>query len=189
MGRGAARRIPLKGEPKVAPWRPGQRHARGPAWRYIQGMKSLHLSLAAVLLSSSCAWASPSSVASSALDSLSTSVGASSDAISGLSNSSSGGGKKTVDAGPYRVLALHPAGGEHQWVALQGAEAHNQGVTWRLKLPQAVVDQVQPQAGQVWAVSDRAYGHAVAQAPQAAPFFVLVNDAWAGGLSNRAVTP
>lgn len=126
-----------------------------------------------------------SSAASSALESSGTSIGLSSDAISGVSASSSPGGKKVtqgdyriertqaLDEGPARVaLDLRP---EPQ-AAAQGAQA------WQLRLPLALATQHDLQPGQIVRVRTRDYGLALLRPGAEQAFYLVVDDAWARAL-------
>jgi hypothetical protein len=141
-----------------------------------------------------------SSAASSALDSLSTSVGVFSGAVSGVSTSSSPGGGK-VAQGDYHIerattlegtparLALRlqavrePAAAGDAW----GPPDAPQGRGWTLRLPQAVALAQALEPGQVLTVRERPYGFGLWKAGQAQPFYLVVHDTWAQALQAHPV--
>lgn len=141
-----------------------------------------------------------SSAASSALDSLSTSVGVFSGAVSGVSTSSSPGGGK-VAQGDYRIERATAMDGTPMRMALRlqavpeptaaGAvwappDAPH-GRAWTLQLPQAVVVVQALEPGQVLTVRERPYGFGLWRTGQAQPFYLVVHDVWAQALQAHPI--
>lgn len=141
-----------------------------------------------------------SSAASSALDSLSTSVGVFSGAVSGVSTSSSPGGGK-VAQGDYRIERATAMDGTPMRMALRlqavpeptaagevwAAPDAPHGRAWTLQLPQAVVVAQALEPGQVLTVRERPYGFGLWKTGQAQPFYLVVHDAWAQALQAHPI--
>ncbi len=130
------------------------------------------------------------SSASSALDSLSTSVGVFSGAVSGVSTSSSPGGGK-VAQGDYRIERTHLLDGTPVRVALDLRPTEASEATgaqpWQLRLPADVVSASALEPGQVVAVRERTYGFGLWQPGAPQPFYLVVHDHWARALEARAL--
>lgn len=149
-----------------------------------------------------------SSVTSSALDSLSASVGVASGALSG-SVSSVSPGKAQVAQGPYRIAALQRPADAPQWVwlDLQPAQPPAGGVgpvhpapgraaaqtdgpglmpePWRLRLPAALADTAGLDTGQVLTVQTRPYGLGVWAQAGGVPLYLVLHDDWAQAMAVR----
>lgn len=130
------------------------------------------------------------SSASSALDSLSTSVGVFSNAVSGVSTSSSPGGGK-VAQGEYRIEQAQalPGSPARMAVTLQPtqASAAEGAQPWQLRLPADVFSAAELQPGQVLAIRERPYGFGLWRSQDAQPFYLVVHDTWAQALQARPV--
>lgn len=131
-----------------------------------------------------------SSAASSALDSLSTSVGVFSNAVSGVSTSSSPGGGK-VAQGDYRIERANTVDAATPRVAL-GLQPTDDSVAtgaraWELLLPAAVATAAALEPGQVLTVRERPYGFGLWRAGSEQPFYLVVHDDWAHALQARPV--
>lgn len=134
------------------------------------------------------------SSASSALDSLSTSVGVFSNAVSGVSSSSSLGGGK-VAQGDYRIeqaRELPGLPGRAAMVALDlRADEPDAGAAlqpWQLRLPAGVATAQGLQAGQLVTVRERTYGFGLWHAGAVQPFYLVVHDEWAQALQAQPVS-
>lgn len=144
------------------------------------------LALAALAAALMPAPALAESIASSASSAGSASVGSLSDSIGGSSDASSG--RRTADAGTYRVMAVAPLDDGLQRLTLQ-SEAEP-GREFTLTLPVAAAS-LQP--GARIEVQARPYGLAFAHAaaPDAgapsAPFFLALADDWRHDLDLRRV--
>lgn len=127
-------------------------------------------------------WAS-STASSLAVDGVSTSFGVSSAAVSGSSRSVSPG-KAQVAEGRHRVLALVTADDASGPVTLQ-MEAVDASDRWQLHLPQGVVAQHGLASGDVVVVQHQSWGFAMRRGTEAAPFYLVLHDVWAEGMSAR----
>ena len=118
----------------------------GPCGKRFVGIRRVLVVLAACAAAAGAQAAG--SIASLALDSLSTSVGVSSQSISGVVSSGSSGRDK-VAQGPYRIQALvrqpDADGDERRWVWV-GLDPVGEAAPWTLRLPA-------PVAGVVYVVS------------------------------------
>ena len=129
-----------------------------------------------------------SSIASSASDSLSASVGKMSDSISTSSDSSS---KHTdVAQGDYQVVAMAAAAGRPGMTALQlQPVAAGAGRTaFTLTLPAETVARNGLAVGQVVSALERPYGVAFARAETHQAFYLVMQDAWHRELDARKVS-
>lgn len=129
-----------------------------------------------------------STASSLAVEGLSTSVGVSSNAISGASNVSSGRPPK-VAQGQYRIVAQARTG-EQAVLDLEPleqaqAQPQAQAQAWALRLPQTVAAQQALQPGGVLDVRTQPYGLSIAMHGQAQPFYLVLHDTWAHGLQAR----
>lgn len=129
-----------------------------------------------------------SSVASSALDSVSTSIGLASEAIS-TSLSSVSPGKAKVAQGPYRIAAMQRPEGRAAWVWVDleplAAAADLEPSAWRLRLPTAVADTADLAVGQVLVVRAREYGLGIWPADGAQALYLVLHDEAAHALAAR----
>lgn len=126
--------------------------------------------------------AAAESFASSASSLGSASSASVSDSIEGSSESSTRGGK--VAAGEYRIVAIAPAAGERQRVALQSVQDGTR--RFALLLPVAAAALV---PGELVAVHERPYGYAFARGPaRETLFFVALADGWVQDHDLKAVT-
>lgn len=153
-------------------------------------MKPLHtLLLAAAMLAAGPARAE-SSVASSASESLSTSVGSASTSIQ---QSSDGSSKTTrVAAGEYRVLALADVPGATGMARLQlQAETAPEGPDtlreFALLLPRQALLPHALVSGDRVLVTQRPYGLEFAHLAPRQPFFLVLDEAWYRELDARPV--
>ena len=131
-----------------------------------------------------------SSTASLAIESLSTSFGVSSNAISGSSNSVSSR-KAQVAQGEYRVADVRAVPErEQRRVALEPLRVEDPAAAaWQLTLPRQVAEGAGLAPGAVLTVAQHPYGVSVARAGEARPFYLVLHDAWAEGLAARPVAP
>lgn len=144
--------------------------------------------IAAMLLSASAlpVWAD-SSVASSASESVSTSVGSVSTSIKKSSGSSSD--DKKVAAGDYQVMAVAVLADAPGMVRLELQALAADGLVnaFTLDLPQQAFDSSRLSLGQVVTARDRAYGTEFVSANTKQAFFLALDDHWLKELPSRAV--
>lgn len=131
----------------------------------------MRLALAALLLAVAPAFAD--SLTSSASSAASQSIGSVSDSVSHSSDASSGKGEARIAAGPYRIVAVAPAG-ERSRLSLAPVAGDSEG--FALQLPTELVQRQGLQAGQSLHLLARGYGWAVAREAEATPFFLLLEE-------------
>lgn len=131
------------------------------------------------------------SSASSALDSLSTSVGVFSNAVSGVSTSSSPGAGK-VAQGEYLIEQAQALAGSPSRMAVNllptEAAAAEGAQPWQLRLPSDVFAGAELEPGHMLAVRERPYGFGLWRSHDAQPFYLVVHDTWANALQARPVS-
>lgn len=153
----------------------------GPCGKRFVGIRRVLVVLAACAAAAGAQAAG--SIASLALDSLSTSVGVSSQSISGVVSSGSSGRDK-VAQGPYRIQALvrqpDADGDERRWVWV-GLDPVGEAAPWTLRLPAPVADGAGLAVGQVLEVRHRDYGLGLWPAGGGAALYLIVDDALARG--------
>ncbi|MQA20753.1 hypothetical protein [Rugamonas rivuli] len=126
------------------------------------------------------------SFVSSASSAGSASSGSISDSLNGSSNSS-GGDKRKVADGEYRIIqiAATPDRADRTRITMQANDPQQRIV---LDLPQITFDKQQLAVGDALYAQNRAYGIEFGRSDKHQPFYLVLADEWYGELASRPVS-
>ena len=126
------------------------------------------------------------SFVSSASSAGSASSGSISDSLNGSSNSS-GGDKRKVADGEYRIIqiAATPDRTDRTRITMQANDPQQRIV---LDLPQITFDKQQLTVGDAMYAQNRSYGIEFGRSDKHQPFYLVLADEWYGELASRPVS-
>lgn len=126
------------------------------------------------------------SFVSSASSAGSASSGSISDSLNGSSNSS-GGDKRKVADGEYRIIqiAATPDRADRTRITMQANDPQQRIV---LDLPQITFDKQQLAVGDAMYAQNRSYGIEFGRSDKHQPFYLVLADEWYGELASRPVS-